>query len=108
MIHNVFAITHNVIGFLNKFFVFAIDDATVALGCQYGFPTLLSPRTGGGGGLEDQVTFSKFQVALDLLKQLQDFLLFEMDVWFFRPSFPSFNVNLAISLLVPIKITLAP
>ena len=35
---------------------------------------------GGGGALEDQVMFSKFQVALDLLKQGQDFVLSGMDV----------------------------
>lgn len=46
LIHNVFAITHNVIGFLNRFFMLAIDDATVALGWQYGY--LLA---WGGGGL---------------------------------------------------------
>ena len=82
-----------VAGIPNSFFMLAINNATVVLGHQYCFPTLLLPCTRGLGGFEDQLMFSKFQVALDLLKQGQDFALFETDVWLFRLSFPSFSMN---------------
>ena len=85
MIHDVFAMAHNVVGFPNSFFMVAIDEATLELGCRYGYPILPSPRT---GGLEDRVKFTKFQVSLDLLKRGQNFLFFEMDVWFFQSMLP--------------------
>jgi len=85
MIHDVFAMAHNVVGFPNSFFMVAIDDATLELGCRYNYPILPSPHS---GGLEERVKFTKFQVSLDLLRLGQNFLFFEMDVWFFRSMLP--------------------
>ena len=85
MIHDVFAMAHNIVGFPNSFFMVAIDDATLELGCRFGYPTIPSPRS---GGLEDRVKLTKFQVSLDLLKRGQDFVFFEMDVWFFKSMLP--------------------
>ena len=59
MIHDVFAMAHNVVGFPNSFFMVAIDEATLELECRYGYRILPSPRT---GGLEDRVKFTKFQI----------------------------------------------
>ena len=85
MIHDVFAMAGDVVGFPNSFFMVAIDEATLELGCRYGYPIMPSPRS---GGLEDRVKFTKFQVSLDLLRRGQNFLFFEMDVWFFRSMLP--------------------
>ena len=85
MIHDVFAMAHNVVGFPDSFFMVAMDDATMELCCRYGYPILPCPHS---GGLEDRVRLTKFQVSLDLLKNGQDFLFFEMDVWFIRPMLP--------------------
>ena len=85
MIHDVFAMAHNIVGFPDSFFMVAIDDATLELGCRFGYPTLPSPRS---GDLEDRVKLTKFQVSLDLLKRGQDFMFFEMDVWFFKSMLP--------------------
>lgn len=85
MIHDVFAMAHNVVGFPDSFFMVAIDDATVELGCRYGYPVLPSPQS---GHLENRVKLTKFQVSFDLLQRGQDFLFFEMDVWFFRSMLP--------------------
>jgi len=85
MIHDVFAMAHNVVGFPHSFFMVAIDQATLELGCRYGYPIMPSPSS---GGLEDRVKFTKFQVSLSLLQRGQDFLFFEMDIWFFRSIIP--------------------
>jgi hypothetical protein len=85
MIHDVFDMAHNVVGFPDAFFVVAIDAATVDLACQYGYPVLPSPNL---GDLENRVKLTKFQMALDLLKRNESFLFFEMDVWFTKSILP--------------------
>jgi hypothetical protein len=85
MIHDVFSMAYETVGFPDSFFMVAIDDETVELGCRYGYPVLPSPQS---GHLENRVKLTKFQVSLDLLKRGQDFLFFEMDVWFFRSMLP--------------------
>ena len=85
MIHNVFAMAHNVVGFPDSFFMVAMDNVTIELCCHYGYPVLPCLFS---SGLEDQVKLTKFQVSRDLLKRRQDFLFFEMDIWFIRPILP--------------------
>jgi hypothetical protein len=85
MIHDVFAMAHNVVGFPDSFFMVAIDDPTLQLGCRFGYPTIPSPHV---GGLENRVKLTKFQVSFELLQRGQDLLFFEMDVWFYRSILP--------------------
>ena len=85
MIHDVFDMAHNVVGFPDSFFMVAIDEPTLQLGCRFGYPTIPSPHV---GGLENRVKLTKFQVSLELLQRGQDMLFFEMDVWFYRSILP--------------------
>ena len=85
MIHDVFSMAHETVGFPNAFFLVAIDQQTIQLACKYGYPVLPAPTR---GNLEDRVKLTKFQVSLDILLRQQNFFFFEMDVWFINSIIP--------------------
>lgn len=85
MIHDVFEMAHHIVGFPNAFFMVAMDQSTMELACQYGYPVIPSPIS---GDLESRVKLTKFQISFDLLNRHQNFLFFEMDVWFTKPILP--------------------
>jgi hypothetical protein len=90
MMHDVFEMSDNVVGFKNSFFMVAIDRQTIELACQYDYPFLAWPQSSQQqqqeelGALKAAVANTKFEIGYALLLRNQPFFFFEMDVWFLR------------------------
>ena len=86
MMHDVFGMNDKVVGFKGSFFMVAIDQQTLELGCTYGYPMVAWPsaKPDVTEALAEAVANTKFEVSLDLLKKGYDFFFYEMDVWFLR------------------------
>jgi UDP-galactopyranose mutase len=86
MLHDVFEMNDNIVGFENSFFLVAIDEATLELSCTYGYPVVAwsSVKADSTQELKHAVANTKFEVSLELINIGYNFLFYEMDVWFVK------------------------
>lgn len=84
MMHDVFEMTSNIVGFHNSFFLVAIDYQTLEMACTYGYPVVAwdSAKPKGTTDLGHDVANTKFEVSLYLASKSINFFFYEMDVWF--------------------------
>lgn len=90
MMHDVFEMNNNIVGFSGSFFMVALDDQTVELACTYGYPVVVWPNPNQSNNsdatsqLKQAVANTKLEVSLYLIKKGFDFFFWEMDVWFLK------------------------
>ncbi|CAB9508952.1 UDP-galactopyranose mutase [Seminavis robusta] len=86
MIHDIFEMNDNVVGFENAFFMVVLDQETLELCCRYGYPVVAWPsvKPESSEELKHAVANTKFEVSLELVKLEYDFFFYEMDVWFVK------------------------
>ena len=96
MIHDIVQMNRHVVQFDKAYFLVAIDRTTLEKACEYGYPVVFyhigsastesSSGTVEGDGVVDNVKLmvqgSKIQMSKVLVDLNQDFLFYEMDVWF--------------------------
>jgi hypothetical protein len=83
MIHDVFQMMDEIVGFSNKnFFLVAIDQRSVELACEYGYSVILWKAD--AGNLKNAVANTKVVLSHELVKRGIDFFFTEMDVWWIR------------------------
>jgi hypothetical protein len=109
MLHDVFDMAHNLMGFEGRFFLVALDAATLAAACAAGYAAIPAPglaplplaaedAPGGGAGgallsasrLREAVQNTKFVVCKALVDAGVDLFFFEMDVLFIASPQPLF------------------
>ncbi len=83
MMHDVFTMNSEIVGFDASFFMVALDLETLEMACEFGYPVVAWPsaRPEDGTGLKEAVAFTKFEVSLYLIERGFDFFFYEMDVW---------------------------
>ena len=80
MLHEVFQMMDDVVGFSSKhFFLVAIDQRSAELACKYGYSVVLWKAD--KDNLRDAVANTKVMLSHDLVKRGIDFFFTEMDVW---------------------------
>jgi hypothetical protein len=83
MLHDVFQMMDDVVGFSPKhFFLVAIDRQSAEMACKYGYSVVLWKAD--EGNLRDAVANTKVILSHALVKQGIDFFFTEMDVWWIR------------------------
>mmetsp|Transcript_31242 Transcript_31242/g.59395 ORF Transcript_31242/g.59395 Transcript_31242/m.59395 type:complete len:785 (+) Transcript_31242:169-2523(+) len=98
MMHDVFQMNSDIVGFDGSFFMVALDESTMEMACRYGYPAVAWHTHGGDDGGDDgdggkpddnnisqlkrDVANTKFEVSLLLVTLGVDFFFYEMDVWF--------------------------
>ena len=90
VMHDVFEMTSDVVGFGGSFFMVALDKETVEMACRYGYPVVAWPsaRPDDATQLKHAVANTKFEASLHLTSRGVDFLFYEMDVWFLTSPVP--------------------
>ena len=83
MMHDIFEMNSNAVGFDGSFFMVALDAETLELACGFGYPVVAWPsaRPEDSTGLKEAVAFTKFEVSLYLIEKGISFFFYEMDVW---------------------------
>ena len=88
MLHDMFQMMHDVVGFSNKhFFLVAIDHRSAELACKYGYSVVLWKDD--ENNLRDAVANTKMILSYELVKRGIDFFFTEMDVWWIRSPKPN-------------------
>jgi len=88
MLHEVFQMMDDVVGFSSKhFFLVAIDQRSAELACKYGYSVVLWKAD--DDNLRDAVANTKVVLSHDLAKRGIDFFFTEMDVWWIRSPKPN-------------------
>ncbi|KAL7536056.1 hypothetical protein ACHAXR_006892, partial [Thalassiosira sp. AJA248-18] len=84
MMHGIFEMNDDIVGFGNSFFMVALDKDTVEMACTYGYPVVawFSAKPNEIIQLKRDVANTKFEVSLYLVTKGIDFFFYEMDVWF--------------------------
>ena len=84
MMHDVFEMNSNIVGFKDAFFMVALDKWTLEMACDFGYPVVAWPsaKPDDSTELKQAVAFTKFEVSLYLIEQSVDFFFYEMDVWY--------------------------
>lgn len=84
MMHDVFAMNSDLVGFDGSFFMIALDRDTLEMACDFGYPVVAWPsaRPDDSTGLKEAVAFTKFEVSLYLVDKGISFFFYEMDVWY--------------------------
>jgi len=83
MLHEIFQMMDETVGFSSKhFFLVAIDQKSVELACQHGYPVVMWKAY--EGNLKDAVANTKIIVSYELVMRGFDFFFTEMDVWWIR------------------------
>jgi hypothetical protein len=89
MIHEVFQMNDDVVGFRGAFFMVALDRGTLQLGCRFGYPVIASPAIlASEEDLRSMVQSTKFLLSYDLLKRNVSYLFYEMDIFFLQSPVP--------------------
>ena len=87
MLHDVFQMMDDVVGFSNKhFFLVALDDKSAELACRYGYSVVTWKAD--GDNLRDAVANTKVVLSHEFVKRGIDFFFTEMDVWWIRSPKP--------------------
>lgn len=81
MLHEVYEMTNDIVGFKQAFFFVAMDPYTANMACKYGYPVVAMPEN---DDLKKQVQSTKVFISKLLVERGQPFLFYEMDVWFVR------------------------
>ena len=83
MMHDVFAMNSDIVGFKDAFFMVALDKETLEMACDYSYPVVAWPSAKPDDltELKHAVAFTKFEVSLYLIEKNIDFFFYEMDVW---------------------------
>ncbi len=81
MLHEVFEMNNDIVGFKGAFFYVAMDSYTVNMACEFGYPVVSMPEN---DDLKKQVQSTKVYISKLLAERGQPFLFYEMDVWFVR------------------------
>ena len=93
MIHDVWEMNNNIVGFRNAFFFLALDKYTLRLACEYGYPVVAAPgliqsnqnaKDESEGNLKQLVQSTKFTVSRALVERDVNFFFYEMDCWFLK------------------------
>ena len=94
MIHDVWEMNNEIVGFRDAFFFLALDAFTLKLACEHGYPVLAAPgliqgnkkaEAGNEEGLmKELVQSTKFIVSRALVDKGRHFFFFEMDCWFLK------------------------
>lgn len=83
MIHDMFQMMDNVVGFSNQHFLLvAIDQQSVKLACKYGYPVVMWKAN--ENNVQNAVANSKLILSHELVKRGIDFFFTEMDVFWIR------------------------
>eukprot|EP00531_Pseudo-nitzschia_arenysensis_P001505 CAMPEP_0116154864 /NCGR_PEP_ID=MMETSP0329-20121206/22006_1 /TAXON_ID=697910 /ORGANISM="Pseudo-nitzschia arenysensis, Strain B593" /LENGTH=562 /DNA_ID=CAMNT_0003651869 /DNA_START=200 /DNA_END=1885 /DNA_ORIENTATION=+ len=87
MIHDMFQMMDDVVGFSSKhFFLVAIDQQSAELACKYGYPVVMWKAN--EINIQNAVANSKLIFSHELVKRGIDFFFTEMDVWWIRSPKP--------------------
>jgi hypothetical protein len=83
MMHDVFRMNSDIVGFDDAFFMVALDKETLEMACAFGYPVVAWPSAmpDDTTQLKHAVAFTKFEVSLYLISKGIDFFFYEMDVW---------------------------
>lgn len=81
MLHEVFEMNNDIVGFKGAFFYVAMDSYTANMACEFGYPVVAMPEN---EDLKKQVQSTKVFISKLLVERGQPFLFYEMDVWFVR------------------------
>ena len=85
MMHDIFAMNSDIVGFDGSFFMVALDKETLEIACTFGYPVISwHARPDDSPTLKQDVAFTKFKVSLYLIQNNISFFFYEMDVWFFK------------------------
>ena len=96
MLVDVWEMSNEIVGFRNAFFFLALDEFTLKLACEYGYPVVAAPalitarssknynKDDGGDTLKALVQSTKFTVSRALVDRMQSFFFYEMDCWFLK------------------------
>ncbi len=88
MLHDVFQMMDDVVGFSNKhFFLLAIDQRSAELACRYGYSVVFWKAD--EKNLQHTVANTKLSFSYELVKRGIDFFFTEMDVWWIRSPKPN-------------------
>ncbi len=88
MLHDVFQMMNDVVGFANQHFLLvAIDKRSAEVACKYGYPVVLWKAD--DNNLRDAVANTKLILSHDLIKRGIDFFFTEMDVWWIQSPKPN-------------------
>ena len=97
MLHEVYEMNNDIVGFDNAFFFVAMDSLTATMACEYGYPVIavMPPNNDNNNNnstqhddLKKQVQTTKVLISKLLVERHQPFLFYEMDVWFIRSPLP--------------------
>mmetsp|Transcript_22275 Transcript_22275/g.55171 ORF Transcript_22275/g.55171 Transcript_22275/m.55171 type:complete len:736 (-) Transcript_22275:55-2262(-) len=82
MIHDMFQMMDDIVGFSNKhFFLVALDEKSAELACRYGYSVVMWKAD---DNLRDAVANTKMILSYELVKRGISFFFTEMDVWWIR------------------------
>ena len=93
MIHDVWEMNNDIVGFQDAFFFLALDKYTLGLACEYGYPVVAAPgliqsnkntKDESEGNLKELVQSTKFTVSRALVDRDVNFFFYEMDCWFLK------------------------
>jgi hypothetical protein len=92
MLHDVYEMNNDIVGFQNAFFIVAMDTFTSNMACEYGYPVVAmtmmvddnDDKDNTDENLKAMVQSTKVYISKLLVQKGQPFLFYEMDVWFIR------------------------
>ena len=94
MIHDVWEMNNDIVGFRDAFFFLALDKYTLGVACEYGYPVVAAPGLIKGNrktkdenkeaDLKELVQSTKFIVSRALVDRERNFFFYEMDCWFLK------------------------
>ena len=93
MLHDVYEMNNEIVGFQNAFFIVAMDTFTSNMACEYGYPVVAmmvddnndnDDKDTADDNLKAMVQSTKVYISKLLVQKGQSFLFYEMDVWFIR------------------------
>ncbi len=89
MLHDVYEMNNDIVGFQNAFFIVAMDTFTSNMACEYGYPVVAmmvndDDKNNDADDLKAMVQSTKVYISKLLVQKGQPFLFYEMDVWFLR------------------------
>lgn len=100
MLHDVYEMNNDIVGFQNAFFIVAMDTFTSNMACEYGYPVVAmmvdnnDDDKNNADDLKALVQSTKVYISKLLVQKGQPFLFYEMDIWFIRSPIQLLQQNM--------------